>query len=102
MKLASSDYLDGKVTQSSKFNDLYGCDVVFIGQKARTAGHGALDNDAHAYIFANKSIGLAVGTTVQMGVVEWVPNRRSYLIGAEANAGAVRINNDGIVRIVLK
>ena len=101
MKLASQDYLSGQVTQTGMFGTLYGCTPIFIGDNARRTGKGKLDA-THAYLFDRNAIGLAVGTTERMGVVEWVPQKRSWLIGAEANAGATRINNGGIVRIVLK
>ena len=110
-RFASFDYLQQGVgqdnlTATAMFNKVYGCTPIFIGQNARRRGHGQLGQNATgvnttAYLYSKKAIGLAIGTTERLGVVEWVPQKRSYLVGAETNAGAARINNGGIVTIKL-
>ena len=102
MKLASMDYMQGTgapgVTKTGRFQEIYGCKPIFIGQQARRTGHGALPDNV-AYLYHKRALGLAVGTTERLGVVAFIEQKRSWMIGAEANAGAVRINNGGIVEI---
>ena len=104
-KLFSFDYLQqGRGTENStatgRFYEIYGMMPVLIGQNARRAGHGKLDEN-RAYVFDKNCVGLATSTLDRMGVMEWVPMRRSVLVGAETKAGATRINNSGIVEIVM-
>ena len=107
MKFASMDYMQGTqapgVTKTGTFNEIYGMEPVFIGNKAR---QGAVDGELakvgtadRAYVFARNAVGLAVGTTERKSVVEWVPQKRSWMVGAESNSGARRIQNAGIVVI---
>lgn len=105
-KLANFDYLQQGAGRSNanatgSFEMIYGCKPILIGQKARRAGHGRLPDD-RAYMFDRNCVGLAIGTVERMGVVEWVPQKRSWMVGAEANAGATRINNSGVVEIKIR
>ena len=82
--------------KQGNFGTMYGCVPHPIPQQTRRTGHGKLA-DKTFYVWNKNAIGLAIGTTETLGVVEWVPHRRSWLIGGEANAGATRIQNAGIV-----
>ena len=105
VKLASMDYMQGTgspgVTKTGRFQEIYGFTPIFVGQNARRGGKGALPVN-RAYLFAKSAIGLATGTLERMGVMEWVSQKRSWLVGAEANCGATRINNGGVLEINLK
>ena len=111
MRFASMDYMQGTgapgVNKTGRFEEIYGMKPIFIGQKARKRGatgeyihNGALP-DNRAYVFAKSSVGLSIGVTERMGVVEWVPQKRSWMIGAECNSGAVVTQAAGIVEITL-
>ena len=80
---------------------MFGFTVILIGQQARRTGHGKLP-DKKCWVFDRNCVGLAVGTTENVGIMEWIPYKRSMMIGAEANAGACRINNSGIIEITIK
>ena len=105
LKLASMDYMQGTgapgVTKTGRFEQIYGCKPIFIGQNARRSGHGKLPDNV-AYMYHKRAVGLAVGTTERLGIVAFIEQKRSWLMGAEANAGAVRINNGGIVEIQIR
>ena len=96
IKLASMDYMQGRVTETSKFTDIYGCTPVFIGQGARRAGHGRLA-DNKAYVFARNAIRSRDRTIERMGVLEWVPHKRSWMVGGRPWAAQPRLQNAGIV-----
>ena len=104
MKFASMDYMQGTtkpgVTKTGKFEEIYGCKPIFFGQSGRRTNKGRLQDNT-AWLFCRRAVGLAVGTTERMGVVEWVPQKRSWLVGAECNSGAVKIQEAGIVKIRL-
>ena len=111
LKFASMDYMQGTgapgVTKTGRFEEIYGCMPIFIGQKGRQQGKGATYQrqgalpDNRAYLFCRSAVGLAVGTTERLGVVEWVPQKRSWLVGAECNSGAIKIQAAGVVAITL-
>ena len=99
--LANFDYLQqgsGKdnVTATSRFGMIYGAKPIAIGNRGRRDGHGQLPS-RRAYMFVRNAVALAVGTTENMGVLDWVPMKRSTLVGGECNAGATRTQNAGIV-----
>ena len=103
--LANFDYLQqgsGKdnVTATSRFGMIYGAKPIGIGSRGRRAGHGAFPRKNVAYMFVRNAVGLCVGTTENTGVFDWIPMRRGWLVGGEANAGATRIQNAGIVILV--
>ena len=111
VRFASMDYMQGTgapgVNKTGKFEEIYGMKPIFIGQKARKRGNtgqylhnGALP-DNKAFVFAKSAVGLSIGVTERMGIVEWIPQKRSWMIGAECNSGAVVLQAAGIVEITL-
>ena len=105
-KLANMDYLQqgkgtGNVTVTGRFGQIYSMMPILIGQKARRDDHGKLP-DNRAYVFDKKCVGLAIGTLENMGIIDFVAMRRSVLVGAETKAGATRINNSGIIEVIIK
>ena len=99
-KFTSADYGPGSATQTAMFAQMYNCQPVFIGQGPRTAGKGRLP-DNKAYMFARSAVALVEGTTENMAVMDWVTQKRSWLVGAEANAGSTRTQNAGLVEITI-
>lgn len=99
--LGSFDYLQqgsgrDNVTATSRFGMIYGAKPIAIGSQGRRGGHGKMPSGT-AYMFVRNAVALAVGTTENMGVLDWIPMRRSTLVGGECNAGATRTQNAGIV-----
>lgn len=99
--LASFDYLQqgsgrDNVTATSRFGMIYGAKPIAIGNRGRRSGHGQLPTN-RAYMFVRNAVALAVGTTENLGVMDWIPMKRSTLVGGECNAGACRTQNAGIV-----
>ena len=102
--LSSFDYLEqgsgrDNVTATSRFGMIYGAKPIAIGNRGRREGHGRLPAN-RAYMFVRNAVGIGVGTTENMGVFDWMPIKRGWLVGGEANAGAARIQNAGIVTLV--
>ena len=102
--LKSFDYLQqgsgrDNVTATSRFGMIYGAKPIGIGNRGRRAGHGRLPKN-RAYMFVRNAIGLCVGTTENLGVFDWIPMKRGWLVGGEANAGATRTQNAGVVVLV--
>ena len=106
-RLASMDYLEqgqktGNVTATGRYTTIYGAKVIFVDQKMRDAvatvddAQGKLP-DNRWYCFVKSAIGLSEGTTKNLAIHDWVAHRQSYLLGARANCGAVRIQNAGVV-----
>ena len=103
-KLRSFDFLQqgagtGNVTATGEFGQIYGAMPIGVGGRGRRAGHGKIPTN-RAYMFVRNAIGLCVGTTENLGVFDWIPMKRGWLIGGEANAGATRIQNAGIVVLI--
>ena len=86
------------VASMAKFQQIYGCTPIFIGNAARRPNQGKMVDD-YMYVWAKSALALCVGTTETLGVVEWNTERRSWQVGAETNSGASRQNNNGICKI---
>ena len=108
-KWANRDFWEGtRVTQDAILNRAYGCDVVFYAQGAidneqdegalKTATINSVANQpTEWFVFVQNAVGLAISAVETLGVVEWIPMRRSHLVGGESSAGATRIQNSGII-----
>ena len=101
-QLSSSDFVNGKITAAgaSAFTEVYGCMPVFMPRASRQAGYGQMDANV-AYVFDRMALGLAVGTIERVGIIEWIPERRSWMLGAETIAGAVPTQASGFCKINL-
>ena len=101
--LSSFDFLQqaagrDNVTATSRFGMIYGAMPIAIGNAGRRAGHGRLPKGL-AFMFVRNALALGVGTTENLAVMDWIPMKRSTLVGGECNAGACRLQNAGIVAL---
>lgn len=108
-KWSSNDFIQGnRTTRDAMMNRIYGCRVIFFesGSIVDDAGNVDTDDGGMAdnewYVFAKEAVGLAVGAVETLGVVEWIPQKRSHLVGGESSAGATRIQNAGIIKGTIK
>ena len=105
--LTSADYYQGLTNagfmKTGKFGPLVGAHPIVLGSKGARDKEGKIEQVGGknvSYLFHRNAIGLAVGTTEKKGVVKFIDDRRSWLIGGEGNTGATKIQEAGIVEIL--
>ena len=96
----SGDFVEKGAVGKGRLPELYGMNVVLIDFAGRRAGYGRLDEN-RGYVFAKNAVGLAVNEGEQMGIMDWDPDRRAWLVGSEGSFDATRVQNAGIIEIQL-
>lgn len=94
----SSDYNSVKTLVQGDIDTFYGFKFIMIG--GRTEGGLPRKQGVEQYAFAyhKQAVGLAIGKDMTT-MVDWVPQKTAWQIGCVYSAGAIAIDNDGIVVI---
>ena len=100
-EFTSSDYVERGAIGRGRLPDIYGMNVVLIDFAGRKDGYGRLD-DGVGYVYARNAIGLAKNPGEKMGIMDWIADRQSWLIGACASFGSTPIQNAGKVEVKVK
>ena len=90
-------------SKTGKFGDLVGARPIIIGSKGARSVEGKIGQvggKTASYLYHRNALGMAVGTTEKKGVVKFIDERRSWMVGGEGNTGAKKIQEAGIVEIV--
>lgn len=97
----SSDYNTVKALVSGEINTYLGFTFVTIGD--RTEGGLAIDgsSDRIVYAFHRDALGFAVGMNMR-SEINYVPEKTSWLINGMFSAGAINIDDAGIVKITTR
>ena len=97
-EMTSGDYVSDKPTMSGIFSRRYGLTLIPIG--ARTEQGGSLPAN-RAFVWHKNAVGLAQTGKVNRSYVEWIGQKRSWLVGSEVICGAARIQAAGVVTVNL-
>ena len=107
MEFTRADYYQGLsnagFSKTGKFGDLVGAMPVILGSKGARSTEAKIKEvggKSASYLFHRNGVGLAVGTSEETGVVEWIKDRRSWMIGGEGNTGACKIQEALVVEII--
>lgn len=97
----SADYNSVKALVSGELNTFLGFTFVTIGD--RTEGGLAIDgsSDRIVYAFHRDALGFAVGMNMR-SEINYVPEKTSWLINGMFSAGAINIDDNGIVKITTR
>lgn len=97
----SADYNSVKALVSGEINTYLGFTFVTIGD--RTEGGLAIDgsSDRIVYAFHRDALGFAVGMNMR-SEINYVPEKTSWLINGMFSAGAINIDDNGIVKITTR
>lgn len=97
----SVDYNSVKALVSGEINTYLGFTFVTIGD--RTEGGLAIDgsSDRIVYAFHRDALGFAVGMNMR-SEINYVPEKTSWLINGMFSAGAINIDDNGIVKITTR
>jgi len=96
-KLTSADYTSVRALSNGQIDTFAGFKFVFIGARGE-GGIKVAANVYDGYAFHMDSVGMAIGMD-QKTEVNYVPAKTSWLCNGMLKAGAVAIDNTGIVKV---
>lgn len=97
-QITSGDYASVKALVNGQINEFLGMKFICIASREE----GGLPNDGTdvtGFIYHKRAVGFALGQEVQTEM-SWVPERGAYLVGGDFSAGAVVIDDDGVVGVI--
>jgi hypothetical protein len=100
-EVTSSDYNSVKALVNGEVDTFLGFKFILIAERTEgglpTTGSGSTEG-VIGFIYHKRAIGQAIGMNMETEMA-WVPEKRSYLVGAEFSSGAVVIDDEGIVGV---
>jgi hypothetical protein len=96
-EVVSSDFNTVKALVTGEVDTFLGFKFITFGDRDE-GGLALSTNDRTLYAFHRDAIGLGIGMN-QTSRVDYIPEKTSFLVASMFSAGAVAIDNDGIVQI---
>lgn len=97
-EVTSSDYNSVKALVMGQIDTFYGFKFIMIGGRTEGGLPRAQGVEQYAYAYHKDAIGLAVGKDMTT-MVDWIAEKLAWQIGCVYSAGAIVIDNEGIVAI---
>jgi hypothetical protein len=99
-EVGSSDYNQVQALVSGTLNTFMGFKIIMI--ETRTAEGGlplATANQRNCFAWHQDAVGLAMNGGIKTNV-DWIPEKKSWLISSSFAAGAVTIDTDGVIDVL--
>lgn len=98
-EIASSDFNVLKALQMGEMNKFAGFDFIMI--ESRTEGGIPISSTTrNCFAFHRDAVGLAMTGGIRTSV-DWIPEKKSTLITASVTAGAVTIDTEGVIDVLV-
>ena len=99
VEIASSDYNVIKALQAGTINKYAGFEFIMI--EDRTEGGIPISGTTrNCFAFHKDAVGMAMTGGVR-SAVDWIPEKKSWLITSAVTAGAVTIDTDGVIDVLV-
>lgn len=99
-QITDSDYNSVKALVRGEVDSFLGMKFIMIADRDEgglpTANSGA---DCVGFIYHKRAVGFALGQDVQTEMA-WLPEKGSWIVGGDFSAGAVVIDNKGVVAVI--
>ena len=99
-QVTSADYNSVKALVNGTLNSFLGLKFTLIADRDE-GGLPTSANDVIGFIWHKRAMGFSKAQDLETSM-EWVPEKRAYLVGGDFSAGAVVIDDKGIVGVVSK
>lgn len=101
-EVTSSDYNSVKTLVQGEINTFLGLKFICLADR----DEGGLpkansDADTKGFVWHKRAVGFALGQDLETSM-DWIPEKRAYLVGGDFSAGAVVIDDKGIVAVISK
>ncbi|MCP3684179.1 MAG: hypothetical protein GY861_15970 [bacterium] len=96
--VTSSDYNTVKALVQGEIDTFYGFKFLTIGDRVEGGLPRAAGVQQYAFAYHKQAVGIAIGKEMT-SMVDWVPQKTAWQIGSVYSAGAIVIDDEGIVAI---
>lgn len=100
-EVTSSDYNTVKTLVQGEINTFLGLKFICIADRDEGGLPKPNANDVRGFVWHKRAVGFALGQDLETSM-DWIPEKRAYLVGGDFSAGAVVIDDKGIVAVVSK
>ena len=98
--VTSADYNTVKALVNGTVDSFLGLKFVLIG-KRKEGGLPTDNTDVTGFIWHKRAMGFSKAQDLETSM-DWIPEKRAYLVGGDFSAGAVVIDDKGIVGVISK
>lgn len=100
-EVTSSDYNAVKTLVNGEVNTFLGLKLVMIADNRSEGGlpKGDAANDRIGFIYHKDAVGFAMGQNIETRM-DYIPEKSAYLVGGDFSAGAVVIDDKGVVGVL--
>lgn len=99
VEIASSDFNVMKSLQVGEINKFAGFEFIVIEDRANEGGLPVVGASRTCFAFHKDAVGLAMTAGGPRSSVDWIPEKKSWLMTSGITAGAVTIDTDGVLKI---
>lgn len=99
-QVTSSDYNSVKALVNGEVNSFLGLKFICIAKRDE-GGLPISGNDVTGFIYHKDAVGFALGQEIQTEMA-WLPERGAWIVGGDFSAGAVVIDDKGVVGVISK
>jgi hypothetical protein len=96
-QITSSDYNSVKALVRGEIDTYMGFQFHTIGDRDE-GGLAVVSNERPVFAWHKSAVGLAIGIDIRT-TIDWIAEKRSWLVSADFSAGAVTIDEEGLVEI---
>lgn len=96
-QVTSADYNSVKALVRGELDTYLGFQFHTIGDRDE-GGLAVVSNERPVFAWHKSAIGMAIGIDIRT-TIDWVPEKRSWLVSADFSAGAAAIDEEGLVEI---
>ena len=100
-EVTSSDYNGVKTLVNGEVNSFLGLKFIMIADNREEGGlpKDADANDRVGFIYHKDAVGFALGQNIETRM-DYIPEKSAYLVGGDFSAGAVVIDDKGVVAVL--
>lgn len=99
-EVASSDFNTVRALASGRVDNYMGFDIVTMEDRSGEGGIPlATTNQRNCFAFHRDAVGLAMNGGPK-STVDWIPEKKSWLLSSSVTAGAVTVDTDGVIDVL--
>lgn len=99
-EIGSSDFNVVKALSVGELNKFAGFEFIMMEDRANEGGIPISSTTRNCFAFHRDAVGLAMTSGVRSSV-DWIPEKKSWLITSAVTAGAVTIDTDGVIDVLV-
>lgn len=99
-EIGSSDFNVMKALAMGEINKFAGFEFIMIETRSEGGLPLATTNQRNCFAFHKDAVGFASSAGVRSSV-DWIPEKKSWLVSSSISAGAVTIDTDGVIDVLV-